>query len=470
MRFISYYFKAFSPVVLKFLVIIGLSVSVFSCQWGDEVTTLVPPNPDDFSASFSDTTSVKVSIVATDSFMTGSQTRLFVGKFTDPYFGIMQATTFFQPGLQSSLVLAEKSEYDSLILSLEYDGYYYGDTTKIMDLSVHALQEDILLKNAYYSDDTTPYDPTPIGRALFHPNPRPNIGNRVVTKKILKIKLSSALGKKIFDAAKANLLTTNAEWINLLKGITLVPAANNSAVVGFLTASASLQMHFHTPQIEGVTKDSTVFPLAALYNQILSDKSKTVLSKLPSRRFSLPSSQTGELGMIQAGSGVMTRVDLPTVKQLSNNKYTFANRAYLIIEPLLLSATDKFRAPQELHVYLCDKNNEYLLGNDGFPVPLSNLDGAPVAGNLVNDLINNKQYYKLDVSQYVSTILRSDSDEAAGLLLRTSGFDARKRDYRLPDIDSDFSKSFDRLVFGSYNNSTSRGIKLQLYYTTIKVE
>ena len=470
MRFISYYFKTLSPVVLKFLVIIGLSISVVSCQWGDEVTTLVPPNPDDFAASFSDTTSVKLSIVATDSFMTGSQTRLFVGRFTDPYFGVMQATTYFQPGLQSSLVLAEKSEYDSLILSLEYDGYYYGDTTKIMDLSIHALQEDILLKSAYYSDDSTPYDASPIGRALFYPNPRPNIGNRVVTKKILKIKLSTALGKKIFDAAKANLLTTSAEWINLLKGITLVPATNNSAVVGFLTASASLQLHYHTPEIEGVTKDSTVFQLSALYNQILSDKSKTVLARLPGRRLSLPSSQTGELGMVQAGSGVMTRVDLPTVKQLSYNKYTFANRAYLIIEPLFLSATDQFRAPPELHVYLCDKNNEYLQGSDGFPAPLTTLDESVVASSLITDLINNKQYYKLDVSKYVSAILQSDSDEAAGLLLRTSGFDPRRRDFRLPDVDSDFSKSFDRLVFGSYYNPTNRGVKLQIYYTTIKVE
>jgi len=464
MKFISYCFKTFSPAVSKFLVIIGLGFSMAACQWGDEVVSLVQPDPDEFFASFSDTTTVKLSTVATDSFMTGSQTRLFVGKFTDPYLGIMQARSFIQPVLGSSLTLGTEVIYDSLILNVQYDGYYYGDTTKAVNLSVHALQEDMLLKNAYYSDDFTPYDATPIGKTRFFPNPRPRTGS---VKKNIKIRLSETLGKRIFDAAKANLLTTNEQWINILKGVTLMnDAADNSSALGFLPDSTNIQLHYHTTQLEGITKDSTVFRVLGKYNQLLADRSKTVLSKLLTRRASLPSSATNELSFVQAGSGIMTRIDLPSIRELNATKYIFANRAYIIIEPLNLSVTDAYRAPSSLYVYLCDKNNEFLQGSNGFPVALTDLDGQVVTANLINDLVNNKQYYKIDVSQYVSTILRSQYDESAGLLLRTAPFTASN--YTYPDLDSEFTKRFDRLVIGSQKNAY-KGVKLQMYYTTIKV-
>lgn len=471
MKFISYCFKALSPAVSQFLVIIVFILSITGCQWGDEVVSLVQPDPDDFTALYSDSSTVLTSTVAPDSVMTGSATRVFVGRFVDPYLGRMHSSSFFQPTLASALTVPEKAVYDSLILSLPYDGYYYGDTTKPMNLAVYALQEDILTRNAYYNDDSTPYDPTPLGRVRFLPHPgTPN--------KTVNIKLSGELGQKIFDLAKANLFGSNADWINVLKGVAVIPAtSDNSAVVGFKsfkTAEASiattLQLHFHTPETEGVTKDSSLINVTALYNQVMGDRSQTILSKLPAnRRISLPSSQTGELTFIQAGTGIMTRVDLPTVRQLKYNKYTFANRAYLRITPLQVSVTVPFRLPGTIYAYLCDKNNEYYQsGSTGYPVPASDLNGAAVTGTLINDLVNNQQYYQLDISQYVSDILRSDSEEAAGLLLRTSPFSTNRGAPSFPDLDSDFTKSFHRLVIGSQNNSTSRGIKLELYYTTVK--
>ena len=104
-------------------------MSLASCQWGDEVTSLVQPNPDDFLALYSDSMTVNLSTIGEDSIMTGAASRLFVGRFADPYLGKMHSIPFFQPTLDGSLNLADAAVYDSLILSLRYDGYYYGDTT-----------------------------------------------------------------------------------------------------------------------------------------------------------------------------------------------------------------------------------------------------------------------------------------------------------------------------------------------------
>jgi len=471
MKFISFCFKSFSPAVKKFLVIIGLSTSLAACQWGDEVVSLVQPNPDDFAALFSDSTTVRLSTVAADSIMTGSASRLFVGRLSDPYFGIMRASSFFQPTLNGAVSLSEQAVYDSLTLSLQYDGYYYGDTTKLLNLSVHALQEDITLKNVYYNGNTTPYDATPLAKVSFYPNPRPTAR---VPKKIMQIKLSSALGQQIFALAKSNLLTSNSQWINLLKGIVIIPdLTNNQAVVGFSAGTTSLKMFYHTSSVDGETKDSSLFSLTAIYNQVLGDRSKTLLAKLPQRRLSLPTSQTGELAFIQSGSGIMTRVDLPTIRQLKDVKYSYANRAYLRITPVYQSATEQFKAPATIYAYYCDNNNEYLQSpSTGFPESLSDLNGAAVTGPLINDMVNNKQYYLLDLSQYVSSILSSNSEQAAGLLLRASLFNTTSQNstYVFPDLDSEYSKSFDRLVIGSQNNPTDKGVKLELYYTTAKAQ
>ncbi|HEV7381062.1 MAG TPA: DUF4270 family protein, partial [Dyadobacter sp.] len=324
MKFISYYFKTYSPAVSKYLIATVFAVSVASCQWGDQVDALVQPNPDDFTALFSDTSSVVLSTVATDSLMTGSASRQLVGRYTDPYFGKVHAASFIQMGFGgdiSSITVPETAVYDSLALSLRYDGYYYGDTTKVLNVTVHRHLSDMMDKSVYYNSDATPYEATPIGRKSFYPSPRPGAGTigTATGRADLHIKLSDAVGKEIFDLAKAGKITNNAEFVNLLKGLTILPAATgNNAVVGFLSGSTSLRLYHHTPDaVEGVDKDSVSLSLVGVYNNTGADRKGTVLEKLPNTyRSALPSAQSGNMAFVQAGTGIMTRVDFPSIRQL----------------------------------------------------------------------------------------------------------------------------------------------------------
>lgn len=466
MKFNSFFYKR-SSAVFRLLVVFSLSAYMTGCESGPSVEALVQPNPDDFAVIFSDTSTVALSSVGTDSMMTGSVTlgvpeRMLVGRYVDPYFGKVQASSFFQTATSGAVTVPELAVYDSLVLSLKYDGYTYGDTTAAMNLSVHKLQSNIMDKGVYYNTNTMPYDALPIGQAKVVPRPK--------TNNQLRIKLSDVLGKEIFGKAQNNQITSNNDWVNLVKGLVLRPAVtDNGSFVGFTRANTNVQIHYHVSNADGIQKDSSIVSLVANYNQILADRAGTQLAKLPvTHRIALPSSQTGNMSFIQAGLGTMTRVDFPYVNQLKYNKFSVVNRAVLRVTPLRASVSDFTAPPASLYVYLCDKNNEPLISNtDGLPIPLFNLDGSQiVSSEYYTDLINNKQYYLLDVSSFVSTLVSSDFTQTGGLLIRTSPYGRSTQYY---DAGTEFSQSVNRLVIGNQSNGDP-GVKLELYYTHVNTE
>ena len=464
MKFTHYSFKGLFSPVSSLLAGLYLCVSLSGCQSGDEINALEQTNPDDFLVLFSDTTTVKLSTVAWDSTMTGGAARMLVGRYVDPFFGKMHSTAFFQPTLVNSFTLPEKAVYDSLVLKLPYDTYYYGDTTKTLNFSVHTLQADILVKSSYFNNNTTTFDATPIAKKSFKPSP-----NQVNS---LRFKLDDALGKKIFDQSVANLLATNEQWINIVKGLVVMANAKDDAsVIGFKTSSDStvVELHYHTDEKDGVTKGVGTFKVTAEYNQILADRAGTELSKLPvNSRTALPSEQSGNKVFIQGGPGLMARADFPTLRGLRDVKYSVPNRAFLRITPFKNSVVKGiFGAPPTVHVYYCDKNNQFITSS-GQPIPLATLGGTTqptaVIGTYVNDLFTNKEYYVFDVSSQFTSILASESADANGLLFITSALSANT----YPETQTEFSQSLTRLVIGDQKNAEEPGAKLELYYTTLK--
>jgi hypothetical protein len=465
MKFNSYSFKRFFSPASKLLVYIGLATAVAGCQWGDEVESLVQTNPDNFQVLFSDTSTVLTSTVIYDSVMTGGPSRLLLGRYVDPLFGPVQATTFIQPTLLNSISLPDGAVYDSLVLSLHYEKtsesyprrtYTYGDTTKLMTVGIHALQADIMTKNSYYNENATGYDSLPLGKKTFYPRP--------YSERTLNIKLSNTLGQQIFDKAKSNLLSSNEDWLTLLKGLAVVPQrTDNGAIVGFTTSqdSTSVKLHYHTTGTDDVTKGVHTFRVSAAYNQIIADRSKTPLAGLKQRRIALPSSATGERTFIQEGTGVLSRIDIPYIRSLKDIKYSVSNRAFLRVTPLRQSVTKLFPAPPVAYLYLANKNNEFL-------TPLLDLKGGAVTGRYVVDLINNTEFYSFDVSKYVTDLLNSNRLENEGLLMVTSQLGKYSQQYLEAQVET--SMGVRRLVFGSQKNTSDRGIKLELYYTTVKAE
>lgn len=460
MKFISYSFKR-SSTVSKLLVIFGLTVSLGACQWGDQVESLIQPNPDEFTVLYSDTSTVKLSTFFTDSMMTGSTQRHLVGRFADPYLGKIQAAAYLQNAPESGITIPDLAEYDSLTLSLRFDTYSYGDTTVPLNISVHKVLKDLSEYNVVYNITKLPFEPTPIGKTKLIPRPR--------TSKNVKIRLSQALGQEIFEKAKGNLITSPAAWTNIIQGLFVKAAdTDNASVIGFLADSTAIRLHYHTLAVDGLKRDSLNVGISYLFNQIIPDRTGTLLAKAPTtHRIALPSEQSGNKSFIQAGPGVMTRVDFPYMNMLRFNKNTVVNRAFLRLMPFQLSVTDQLRAPAQINVYICDKNNEFVRDGNGVPLPLYDLNSTntatprPVVGTYVNDLINNTQYYLFDVSYYVSNLMNGGLPDGTGLVLRSSPVSSSPT---YPDANTEFSKSVDRLIIGDQSTGI-RNLKLELFYT-----
>ena len=468
MKFTHYFFKGLFSPVSSILAGLYLCVSISGCQSGDEVNALEQTNPDNFLVLFSDTTTVKLSTIAYDSMMTGAAPRMLVGRLVDPLFGTMQGTPFFQPGLESSIVLPEKAVYDSLVLKLHYDKYYYGDTTKTMNVSVYPLTADITKKSNYFNGNSTAYDPTPIGKKTFKPTPN--------SVNALRVKLDNVLGKKIFDLSAANLLTSNDQWINVLQGLTVRSAATDKdVVIGFTSFndSTAIELHYHTEEKDGVTRAVARIRNLAAYNQLLANRTGTDLAKLPpNSKTAMPTSQSGDKAFIQGGVGLMMRADFPTLRALKDVKYSVPNRAFLRVTPYKSSVVKGvFGAPANIFVYYCDKNNDIITSGNS-PIPLATLGGtngpAAVSGQYFNDLVTNKEYYIFDVSSQFTSILASESSNANGLVFVPSQLSGTY----FPHLEgkSEFAQSFTRLVVGSQQNTVSPGVKLELYYTTLRAE
>lgn len=122
--------------------------------------------------------------------------------------------------------------------------------------------------------------------------------------------------------------------------------------------------------------------------------------------------------------------------------------------------------PPVLHVFLVDKNNQFYKSS-GLPIALTDLAGQAVTSTLINDLVNNEQYYRFDVSGQFTTILASESEETNGLMFVTSTLAGNSS---FPEYNTAFSKGLSRLVVGNQMHPVEPGVKLQLYYTTLKTQ
>jgi len=119
-------------------------------------------------------------------------------------------------------------------------------------------------------------------------------------------------------------------------------------------------------------RDFTIADLNKQFNAIQSDRTGTLIENLPTSRYNLPSTSVFNQSFTQSGTGVMTRVSFPNLKQL---QYIAAKgsiiKAELFIRPVKNSYSKSFPLADSLQVYTSDNLNRItsrLYANDGSPV------------------------------------------------------------------------------------------------------
>ncbi|MFO7371153.1 MAG: DUF4270 family protein [Bacteroidales bacterium] len=403
---------------------------------------------------FFDTLTIRSSTVRMDSIQTSGLTApaIVVGSYYDPEFGRISANGYFRVSLPANKNLPQGAVYDSVKLFLTYNDYYAGDTLQNMTINVHRLKDKIRAdKYSYlylYNKSTLGVYPEIMGSLTFQPRPLSN--------DTAWIGLSDDFGQELFNLLEGKEIQVedNPNFLNYLKGFRLSGNNTDEAIIGFKyppessgsepATSPSLRLYYHYTQFE--YKDAYLdFNIGIFdesqFNQFLIDDE--VVSFPEQQAVTIPASQYDGKSYVMAGLGVLTRFEIPYLKNLNSiHENVKIIDAVLQIEPAR-NTYKKFGLPKEMCLYTSDNRNRFI---NYIPNDRGNMQYAKLTIDYVDQV---ETWYTFNVTGFLQMELNDNSDETPSLLLT------------IPP--ENLYKTVDRLVLGSQINSTNK-VTLKVYY------
>lgn len=400
----------------KSALIVSSIVALASCQEPSEIG-LAPTNP--VGVFYTDTLTINRSTILLDSVRTNSAASLLVGRYTDPLFGRIAASAFTQISLGSQFVVqdslkvdipAEKLVYDSTFLYLRYTylPVYGGDTLQTHEIAVHRLTEDLSRTKHYDYTSSVGYSAQPIGKLSFLPTPTSNA--------YVKIPLAESFGKELLAYANTDAGKADSLFQLTMKGIALIPGANNPSILAFSSMGNStspttvLQVYYHVKDKTTVLGQTMVVSSGqGRFNKIVADRSGTALASLrPLQKLS--ASATKGQTFVQPGAGVTTKIEIPGLETLKKNRAAI-NRADLVITPKVPENT-LVNVPPYLALAEIDAQNHILRYQPGDFVQvvqsatsLFNRGATSWYYSQIPTYSSRTKSYTFDMTGYIQTIM-----------------------------------------------------------------
>ena len=395
-----------------------------------------------------DSSTVEVSTVYVDSFVSSNTNTILAGKYKDERFGTIASQSFIQLGMPSgSYDIPNGSVFDSLEIILKLDKTYYGDTLSPYYIAIHQLNQPITYpagQYSFYNNNSRAYSSIILGSNQLVISP--------ATRDTIAIKLSSALGQEIFNKLqnKDVEITSTDQFVNYFKGLAIVGGSNNNLIIGFKD-SLAMRLHYRKPDVftQNAIIDFGINESNYQFNNITADRAGTAIAALGPTNKQLLSAKTENAGFDQYISGAMVKLSFPYLK----NIYQLPNflkiiRAELIIKPVQNSFTNFYQLPPYLRLSATDQNNQ--LGTDLTFV--SGTSSAVQYGNLfIDNLYGAQTAYTYDVTGYLQTQLANTQVNKNGLLV----------------LPPNGNVIFNRMLIANNANSTNK-TQLKIYYASVK--
>jgi len=443
-----------------FLVLITLLTVAISCD-SDEISSYNVGSDfleNEININLLDTFAIKSSTYKLDEVTTSSTGRILLGHIDDEYLGTISSSSYFQ--LSSSILNSESgfdidndATYDSIGFVLNYDNYHYGDTMVSQTYKIYKLTESVRTDNdAFYNNDILEYDDTEyLGEVNFTPKP-----NRASDS--LYIPLDNIFGKEIFDKIQDNDISSEVEFLAQLRGLVIIPEkTDNSHILGFnavtteyIAGNSSLRI-FYTDENDSDDEDDetltyldfVVLDQSKQFNHIESSLEDNVSLLSDSQSTSIYSSDTDNKTFIQGGSGICSKIEIPSLNKLKSiSEYGSIINAELVFNPAPGSYSDDYPLPDELLVFIVNKNN-VIQGQ------LLDLDGVtPIYASLSNTSeFPEDTFYTLNLTAFVDSFVKADSDLDYGLMFQMI----------------DYNQKVDRIIFDD-DFANSSQLKLTVKY------
>lgn len=411
---------------------------------------------------FIDTLSLHTATVLLDSVPTSGSQHLLVGRRVDEDMGVIESKAYFELGLASNLLDRETAyQYDSLVLVLNYSGYYNGDTTALQEMEVHLLTEEIELDDFghLYNVSEVPYESIPLGTRSFRARPRK--GGE------LTVRLSDELGMELLSklSDQEEEVRNLADFQHYFKGICLTASTSvEGAIIGFngnLTSTiiddatdevsdvqVAMRLHYRKVQQEPV-EEVYEFPLINSphqFNQIHSERGYTKLAPLTEQETELSANETDQYTYLQGGIGLCTRIEFPNLENLYDLGGGAILQAELVFEPLSRSyGSGNPALIDSLVLYETDRKNQ--VGN---MVLNDNGDGVSYAYLTIDNAYHENTSYRFSLTRYFDQELGIDEFSEQALLMF------------LPN--NYMQSSVERLLIGGHLHREN-AMRLEVYYT-----
>lgn len=371
----------------------------------------------------SDTSTIWSYTVKRDSVITSGFNKALIGVYQDRELGTITASTYLEIGIPGSSTITDVSAvYDSITLGLKFSHYYYGDTTKPYTIKAYKLtesMEDRLTVNGGYLYNTTAlkYDESNlVGSATVIPKPSKNDS--------IVLSLSNNFGQDLFNKFKyqtTEVLNTN-NFLKYLKGFILKPGNASSAILGFGARDTSLHMRLYYTY--SGSNGSTIhtflnFSVNTMYvnstqtyvqfnNINVSRNSSDPLNSLHKLEDVVPSTATNNQTYCQEGTGLITKLEFPYLKQmLQTGTNVKILKAELILCPIRASYYS-VTLPKNLYLNYTDNLNtfgSYLTSQGNTLVPTLTID----------EHYNEKTQYSFDLTSYIASAITQTSSTIPAL-------------------------------------------------------
>jgi hypothetical protein len=399
-----------------------------------------------------DTMSLRVSTINFDSLQTSSSSRFLIGGYSDPLIGEIQSESYFEfspsslkLGTSDSDTYTPNYVFDSLVMILKNDRYYYGDTTQILDYSVHKLTQKVKSlsesSTALYNNTQIAFDSQSIGTKAFYPRPK--------ERDSISIRITDTYGNDLFQKLKNFEFSDINQFHDYFKGLVIRSGANSKSILGYKSTSV-LRMYYSinddSDENDGMYKDFSISDIAKQYNRITSNKTGTSLANLPGGTSFMDSAFSNHISYIQSGTGLACRIDFPNLKTLNSVDHKgIIVDARLVLKPVKNSHNKRFPLRDSLRIYQADNLNR-------ISKKLVDASGEDVLGRLIGEdnEFGDNIYYQFSIGSFLNKELQKESVTSSLIIT-------------LPD----YQKTVNRIALGGQHN-TEEKVELKIYYLPYK--
>jgi len=411
-----------------------------------------------------DTSTLQLSTVLLDSFVTAGTGSMLLGRYVDPYFGTITSKTFLQLGTPGKQSVTNIAGFDSIEFVMRLNKTFYADTTVVQRYYVSQLNDVInypsVTQRSFYNNSTLSYNPVPLGSTDISISPLALHTTQNALDSV-KIRLPDTLGQRLLNMFRNNsdTITNLNTFLSYFRGLVVYSdtgASHIGTLLGFKD-TAFMRLYYHEPgaatnfkhidfpfnnksfQFNNITVDRSSSPLAIL-------KSYQATRPNPLIPAEAPSALTNNAIYVQGISGIQAKVRFPYLSNvLGLQDYIGLLKAQLILKPIEGTFGPELSLAPQIMLSATDQNNEL-----GSPLYYNN---SLQTGNLVTDYVYGQNtFYTYDVTSYIKQQLAIGGNNTDGLMLS------------MPSPSN--VTTFNRSVFGDKTNKLYN-ITLKIYYISL---